>query len=201
MPLIRDAKIAGLLMAAGGSRRLDSPKQLLKWGNDYLINHIISIASSSNIDQLYVVLGSRQEEIQNIIADNNAVIVRNPDWKSGLSSSIKKGITAVPDDIQGAFILLVDQPFLSPDLLDQMIDRFSQTEAQVIAPRVHQQQCNPVLFKREVFSELLKVNGDKGAKSMLSQFSIEWVDWPDANLMLDIDSADDYKFALQKSKY
>lgn len=185
-------------MAAGESKRLDSPKQLLKWGNEYLINHVIKIAVSSNIQQLHVVLGSRIEQIQPIINDKNAIIVRNPDWQSGLSSSIKAGLSMIDDKINGVFILLVDQPFLTAELLNRMIDRFSKTKAQAIVPRVNGQQYNPVLFSREVFRDLMTINGDKGAKAMLRQFSIEWVDWPDRKLMMDIDSIDDYQAALDK---
>ena len=187
-------------MAAGGSKRLDSPKQLLKWGNDYLINHMIRIAVSSNIQQLYVVLGSRMEQIQPVISDKNAIIVHNPDWQSGLSSSIKAGLSVIDEDIDGVFILLVDQPFITAELLNLMIARFSETEAQAIVPRVNGKQYNPVLFRREVFIDLITVSGDKGAKAMLRQFSIEWVDWPDPKLMMDIDSLDDYQAALDKKQ-
>jgi molybdenum cofactor cytidylyltransferase len=187
-------------MAAGGSKRLDSPKQLLRWGNEYLINHMINIANASSIQQLYVVLGSRFEQIQPVIDSQDAVIVRNPDWQKGLSSSIKAGLSVIADDMQGAFILLVDQPFLTAELLDRMIVRFSQADAQAIAPRVNGQQCNPVLFRREVFEDLMKVSGDKGAKAMLDQFTIEWVDWPDERLRMDIDSLEDYQAAIGKDQ-
>lgn len=197
MPSKKNTKIAAILLAAGESSRLESPKQLLNWGDDHLINHSIGIIHASRIDRLYVVLGSRYKEISRIIDHKDAVVLKNGDWKKGLSSSIKTGISALSDEIEAVLILLVDQPFISSELIDQILEKSQQTGAKIIAPRVGDQQCNPVLFKRELFPELLNLSGDKGAKALLKEYPVEWVDWPDVNLLLDIDSKEDYQFALQ----
>jgi molybdenum cofactor cytidylyltransferase len=183
-------------MAAGGSTRLDSPKQLLKWGNDYLINHIIRIVSSANIDSIYLILGSHAEEIRKILIKQDISILINPDWQRGMSSSIKTGLAALPADVDAAFILLVDQPFITSTLLSQLIQKISPGNFKIAAPRVGQQQCNPVLFHRDLFPEIMQISGDKGAKALLSAKEVGWVDWSDKRLMLDIDSKDDYRKAL-----
>lgn len=193
----KNNKFAAILLAAGESRRLDSPKQLLKWGDDHLINHSMGIIHASKVDQLYVILGSRFKKISKIIKKENAIILRNADWKNGLSSSIQTGISALSDEIEAVLILLVDQPFISRELIDLIFEESRKTDAKIVAPRVGEQQCNPVLFKRELFPELLKLSGDKGAKALLKEYQVEWVDWPDVNLLLDIDSKEDYQFALQ----
>jgi molybdenum cofactor cytidylyltransferase len=180
-------------MAAGGSKRLHSPKQLLLWQGDYLINHMIGVAAASRLDKLVVVLGSSADDIRAIIKNEDIKIVINPDWEQGLGSSIRTGIANLKEDTDAVMILLVDQPFLSKELLDQMIDRFCQTQAQVVAPRVGDQQVNPVLFRKDLFPELMAITGDRGGKEVLKRHTVEWVDWQDERLLLDIDSAEDYQ--------
>ncbi len=185
-------------MAAGESSRLNSPKQLLNWQGDYLINHVIQVVSASNIDDITVILGSYIDKIQPIINNPEINIIENPYWKSGLSSSIKSGIGSLAHDIEGAFIILLDQPFITSRLLNNMIELFHQSGAKIIAPRVGEQQGNPVLFRKDIFPELLKITGDKGAKEILRKYDMEWLNWHDRNLLLDIDSEEDYQKALEK---
>lgn len=188
-------------MAAGGSSRLDSPKQLLKWGDDFLINHIIHIVNEAEISPIYVVLGSRHEEIQGVLKNQSIHVLYNPDWRSGMSTSIKCALSALSGEVEAAFIFLSDQPFISSALLSQLMEQFIQADALIAAPRVGIQQCNPVLFSRKLFPELLTISGDRGAKSLLSKFPVEWVDWPDENLLLDIDSKEDYQTALGRLNF
>lgn len=193
----KENRIAGLIIAAGESSRLNSPKQLLKWRGNYLINHIVNIAAKSAIHEIVVVLGSRFEKIKSIIHDKNVTILENKDWQYGMSSSIKAGISSLSNEITGAFIILVDQPFITTNLFNTMTMRFNQTSANIIAPIVGRQQANPVLFRKQFFPKLLEISGDRGAKALLKENSVEWVEWQDSKLLLDIDSEDDYLAALK----
>lgn len=184
-------------MAAGGSSRLDSPKQLLKWGDAYLVNHIVRVVSSAGIDSIYMILGSNYEEIHQALDRKDLHIILNAYWNKGLSSSIKSGIEALDKNIDAAFILLVDQPFVTSELLKQMTERMAAGDHQIVAPRVNGQQCNPVLFERSFFPRILEISGDRGAKSLLKDSKVEWVDWPDERLIVDIDSQEDYQAALR----
>ncbi len=196
----RDINIAVLIMSAGGSTRLDSPKQLLQWGKDYLINHIIQTALSAKIGPITVVLGSRAQEIQKVIPAKNLQIVVNPDWQSGMSSSIKAGMASLKSDVDAALIMLVDQPFVTSGLLMQLVAKMTEGNYEITASRVAGQQCNPVLFSRGLFAEIMKISGDRGAKTLLKDRQVGWVDWPDERLILDIDSAEDYRNALRLNK-
>ena len=185
-------------MAAGGSSRLNSPKQLLNWQGEYLVNHIIQTAAASEIGDITVVLGCHKELIEPKIKATHARIIVNPNWISGLSSSIKCGISSLAEDIEGAFVILLDQPFISIRLFNDMIDLFYKNQSMITAPRVGRQQANPVLFRRDIFPELLQISGDKGAKGLLKKYKVKWLDWQDGNLLFDIDSQEDYQEALTK---
>ncbi|BBB48532.1 nucleotidyltransferase family protein [Pelolinea submarina] len=198
MSLKKEFKIAGLIMAAGGSSRLDSPKQLLKWGDQLLINHVLDVIMKAGIDPIYLVLGSHAEEIRKVLPSSGINILTNPDWREGMSTSIKCGLNALGEDVEGTFIFLSDQPFVFPELIRAITVKFTDTGAQISAPRVNGRQCNPVLFRRSFFPDLMTISGDRGAKNLISQHEVAWVDWPDERLLLDIDSAEDYRRAFSK---
>jgi Uncharacterized MobA-related protein len=194
---IKNNNVAILIMAAGGSSRLDSPKQLLKWGNDFLVNHVVNTALEAGVGPIKLVLGCHSEEILKVLSKKDIAVLINPDWQNGMSSSIKAGIASLDEDVDAALIMLVDQPFVSVDLLRLLAVKIGEKEIEIAAPRVAGQQCNPVAFKRSLFSEIMKISGDHGAKAMLKGRRIGCVNWPDERLALDIDSLEDYQIALR----
>lgn len=186
-------ELAGILLAGGSSTRLGKPKQIITWQGDYLINHMIGIIRKGGIDSLHVVLGYQYQEISRIINDPDVQIIHNNKWESGISGSIKVGITSfLEDDIEGVFIFVVDQPFLNEALIRKMKDIFNEGNADIVVPRVMNQQCNPVLFHKKLFKELLSIHGDRGGKSLIDKYCTYWVDWGDKRLLLDIDVDKDY---------
>ncbi|MDK2980107.1 MAG: molybdenum cofactor cytidylyltransferase [Chloroflexota bacterium] len=189
-------------MAAGGSSRLDSPKQLLQWGQDYLVNHVLSVIQKAGIQPITVVLGSRAQEIQAVLPKSGLQVRVNPDWQGGMSTSILCGLQAVKEDpaLEGFFIFLCDQPFITPGLIHEMLAIYQQENAQIVAPRVNGQQCNPVLFRRSFLPQLMTISGDRGAKKLIAEHGARWLDWPDERLLLDIDSVEDYQAALARLK-
>jgi len=193
---IKNNNVAILIMAAGGSSRLDSPKQLLKWGNDYLINHVINTAFEAGVGPIKLVLGCRSEEVRKVLLNKDIAVLINPAWQNGMSSSIKAGIAALDNDVDAVLIMLVDQPFVSVDLLRLLAVKIGEKEIEIAAPRVAGQQCNPVAFKRCLFPEMMDISGDRGAKALLKGRRVGWVDWPDERLALDIDSREDYQIAI-----
>ncbi len=183
-------------MAAGGSSRLDSPKQLLRWGDDLLVNYVVKIALTAGIGPVILVLGSRREEIQKVLQIKEITVLHNPDWQCGMSSSIKAGVASLGEDVDAALIMLVDQPFVSVELLRLLAGKIAEDDYEIAAPRVADRQCNPVIFRRSLFPEIMQISGDRGAKALIKSRRVGWVDWPDERLALDIDSKDDYQKAL-----
>ena len=192
-------KIDGILLAGGSSNRLGKPKQLIIWHGKFLINHMIDTIHNGGVDNLHVVLGYCFDDIRQIIQDKTINIINNVNWKSGMSSSINAGITSLEKDVMGVFIFVVDQPFLNEVLIRKMVAIFKVGEAEIVAPRVNFRQCNPVLFHKKAFKDLLLIHGDKGGKMLLSKRCTHWVDWDDERLLLDIDTTQDYLFAVRNS--
>jgi molybdenum cofactor cytidylyltransferase len=190
-------KIAAILLAAGESRRLGRPKQLLIYKNGYLINYILEQIKKGGIIDINVVLGSCFDEIKNQIVFKDINIYKNYDWEEGVSSSIKCGLNNLKQNIQAVIFFIVDQPYLEPKIILEVIEKFKTSNAKIIATQVAGVLTHPILFKRELFPKLLELKGDLGGKVLFKNDLVETVDWGDKRLLLDIDSNKDYEGIIQ----
>jgi molybdenum cofactor cytidylyltransferase len=185
-------QIGGIILAAGGSSRFGEPKQLLMWKRVPLIRHVVIAALKAGLSPVSVVVGSSASEVESVINDLPVRIVNNREWATGLSSSIKAGITTIPTDVGGAVFLQADQPHIPPALIKSLIEAHEATLNHIIAPQIDGQRGNPVLFDSCTFTALLSLEGDTGGRTLFEKFPIQWVPWHDSNLLMDIDSPEDY---------
>ena len=189
--------ISGILLASGASRRIKSTKQLLIFQREYLINYVVKKILESEIDELFVILGYHHDEIANVI-DPRPKIIDNPRWKIGKSSSIKIGVKSANKTSDGVIFFMVDQPFINQEIIHTLINEFQNSIDNIIAPRVNGHLCNPVLFGKKYYKELMDLSGEQGGKIIINKAKdVRWVDWEDERLMLDIDTDEDYKNILR----
>jgi molybdenum cofactor cytidylyltransferase len=179
------------LLAAGGSRRLGEPKQLLRVNGDFLINHMIRTIRTAGIEELIIVLGSTFEKIKKEIIDPDVHIVQNPEWQEGISGSLRKGFEKIGDGFSEVIIFVVDQPFLSSDLLEKFISYYEKHDPEILVTRVGEHLVHPVLYKRRIFEALRSLKGDKGGKQLFNLYKVIHFDWEDERLLIDIDTRDD----------
>jgi len=152
---------------------------------------MIGIIRSAGIDELVVVLGSSYEKISEAISDGDIDLIRNPEWEEGISSSIRKGLEKINDSIDAAIIFVVDQPFLSKDILERFISFYEKHDPEILVTRVGEHIVHPVLYKRRIFEQLKKLEGDKGGKQIFNRNTISHFDLEDKHLLIDIDTGDD----------
>lgn len=201
VPLIHAVheKTAAIILAAGGSSRLGTPKQLLEWKGSPFIRHIVGTAQKSGLVPVIVVTGANAPEVEAALNGVDVQLVHNPDWRSGQSTSVRVGLRAVPPDTGSSIFLLSDQPQIPGTLLRELIRIHSRSLAPIVAPRVGGRRANPVLFDRSVFHELLQLQGDTGGRVLFSdpeRYTVAWIDWEDPNLLLDVDTPQDYQQLL-----
>jgi molybdenum cofactor cytidylyltransferase len=199
------AEINSILLAAGGSRRMGSPKQLLPWGNTTLIEHQISILKLIT-ESVIVVLGANYESILTIVEKFNVDIVINHEWETGMGSSIARGIRkimSVDPDAGGALIALVDQPLITTRHFSNLLDAFNHEERNIV---ISQSSAGwegvPVVFDSCYFEELSVLDGKAGAKRIINRY-IEKVRSVSCNEILDdIDTTEKYEamLAVYKNK-
>lgn len=187
-----DEPIAGIILAAGASRRMGHPKLLLPWRGEPLIRHVARTALEAGLSPVLVVVGAYQQEIEAALKGFAALIIRNPQWENGQSTSVRAGIQALPDQTGGAVFLLGDQPQIPNELVRALVNSHAQTQAPVVAPMIAGKRGNPVLFDRAVFPGLLKLSGDAGARQIIGQYPPDLVSWNDPKALLDIDTPEDY---------
>jgi len=185
--------IKGLMLAAGSSSRMGSPKQLLPWGESTLIEHCISVAKQSQLDSLLLVLGSDATAIRQSIQVLDIDIVVNEEWAKGIASTIKIGVNRLilGDTPDGILIMLADQPFISSADLDALIEAFESSD-RVIASNYKDRLGVPALFGASHFDLLTKLIGDKGAGSILNTMKDSTRTLPIAIDLTDIDTMETY---------
>ena len=190
--------IAGVILAAGGSDRMGRVKQLLPWKGEPLIQHVVRIAIISGLAPVVVVVGDAGEEVKNVLAGQPVILVTNPDWRLGQSSSLQVGLKALPENTGAAVFLLADMPHIPGPLIQALMEKHALTLSPVIAPLVDGQRGNPVLFDRKTFAELEKLKGDRGGRGLFSKFPITWVEWHDSTALNDVDTEEDYQRLLSE---
>jgi molybdenum cofactor cytidylyltransferase len=185
--------VAGIIIAAGESKRLGIPKQLLPWQGKILIEYVIHIIEKCNVNPIHVVLGSYYDQIASVIKLPGVKIINNEDWKAGKGTSISLGIRSLPEKVKAAFIFVVDQPYLNDKLINALLKLYKTKKVDIVAPFVHGIQANPVLFNQLVFQELISLKGEQGGREIFKKYRFEKLIWDDEKILLDIDSYEDYQ--------
>jgi molybdenum cofactor cytidylyltransferase len=194
-----DQFVSGVLLAAGSSRRMGRPKQLLDWGGSPLVRVAAEQALAAGLQELIVVTGAAHAEIAAALAGLPLRLVYNPEHAQGQSTSLRAGIGALGQQAAATLVLLGDQPFVTAAIVGRIVGAWRASGAPIVAPRYRGTRGNPVLFARELFPELLAVTGDQGARAILAARSstIHFVDIDDDRPLADIDTPDDYIRATQ----
>ncbi|MBA3944350.1 MAG: nucleotidyltransferase family protein [Herpetosiphonaceae bacterium] len=161
--------VAGLILAAGMSRRMCQPKMLLSWRGQPLVRHLAQVALAVPLTPLIVVTGHVGEAVAAALGGLPLVIAHNPDFEQGQSTSLIAGIRALGSDVDAVAVLLVDQPLVTPELLLCLVSEQAQWPEQIIAPSFCGQRGNPVIFPRGIWPELLTVTGDRGARAVIQR--------------------------------
>ncbi len=170
-------KVAGLVLAAGrGSRFAASvgptappSKMLAKWNGVALVNHVVTAARTAMLDPLLVVTGYAAREIEVEIGTQPVRFVHNADFESGLASSLKAGLAALPLDVDAVVILLGDMPLVSADVIAHLQASFADhPHVSAIVPTYKGRRGNPVVLSKKMFSRLADLEGDRGAAQILA---------------------------------
>lgn len=189
-----DKKIAGIILAAGGSSRMGEPKLMLDWHGLPLIRWVTRITLAAGCSPVIVVTGATSSAIESSLAGLPVHFVHNPDWERGQSTSVRIGIEAIPEDIDAAMIMLGDQPQI-PLIVPQTLITLYTTETPpplILVTAIGEKRANPVLFDRAMFPVLTGLEGDAGARTIFSRHPVQLIPFDNPDLKLDVDSPEDY---------
>lgn len=185
--------ICGLILAAGGSSRLGRPKQLVRVQEKPLLELAIENAVKARLQQVYVVLGARYDQIAPSARHLPVSIIRNEQWQEGIGSSISTGINAISrvGSCDAVLIMLCDQLHVHPQHLLRLIDAYRRKKASIIATTYGGQTGVPALFDQAFFPELEQLSGDTGAKKILHQHAGRLHSIRFEQALIDIDTPED----------
>ena len=187
------SRTAAVVLAAGGSTRFGSPKQLAHWQGQTFLERAVEAALASQARPVIVVLGAEVEQSRALLRGKPVEVVINENWAAGQSSSMRAGLAALPANVSSAVFQLVDLPGLTSATIDALIRRYQQTLAPLVWPEFEGQRGNPVLFDQALFTELRQVSGDVGGRPLLKAYEAqaEKVVVADRGILLDVDRVED----------
>lgn len=163
--------IRGIILAAGMSRRLGRPKQLLLVEGKPLIAHVVERALASRLDSVTVIVGHEAEIIRAAISPYNVTITFNPAYAEGQSTSLIAGLQRFPSETEAIVVLLADQPGIRVATINALIDERRATRAPIVMTAYGDIRSHPVLFGAETFDELRDITGDQGARDVMRSYS------------------------------
>lgn len=181
-------KIPAVILAAGASRRLGEPKQLVCLGGETLVHRTARVALEA-CDPVLVVVGSEWELVKGALSDLPVCCLRNLEWEEGMASSLRTAVSALPLDARAALLLVCDQPAVDRALLNAMLDLHHAHPSRRVACAYSGTLGIPALLPRADFDALLDLRGDRGARGLLQAEGVLAVSFPDG--ALDIDHPED----------
>jgi molybdenum cofactor cytidylyltransferase len=186
-----------IVLAAGGSRRLGQPKQLLSYQGKSLIRHTVDCAIASVCDPIVVVVGAYADKVRSEVGDLAVSVVENPNWSMGLSTSIRLGVQFLQQyklPLDAAILTLCDQPFLTSQLINQLVNTHQTTQQAIVATHYADTLGVPALFTAPVWNKLHELEGDRGAKALIQQCPKEAIaSIPFVQGDVDIDTWEDWR--------
>ena len=186
------AKIKGLVLAAGLSSRCGTNKLLVKVNGTTIIEKTIAILMSAPVAGISVVLGSSGDEIRKVLAGYPIDFIWNPDYESGMSSSLKTGISEIMQDHEAEAVLLMlgDMPLIKSTTVACLIDEYEKNSSLIIVPCYKGRRGHPVIFDRKMFKAISKITGDHGAREVITSHldQVLFVDIDDPGIILDLDT-------------
>jgi len=186
------------VLAAGESRRMGQPKQLLPFEGEPLVRRVARRALASRLAEVIVVVGHVAEAVRQTLTGLDVRIVENPAYRQGQSTSVIAGLEALAPQSDAAMFLMADQPFLDASLINRIIETYEETGGLILVPTYKGRRGSPVLFDRSLFDELHQITGDEGGRQVLRRHpqAIVCVPLDSERPLLDIDTPEGYRRLL-----
>jgi molybdenum cofactor cytidylyltransferase len=190
--------VTGLVLGAGGSRRLGRPKQLLPYRDTTLLGHVVGVARACRFDQLVVALGGAADDVRSQVDLTGAEVVVNDAYGAGCSSSIATALGAIDARCRVLVLMLGDQPGVTAATVEALLA--GRGDSPLAVCRYDDGRGHPLAFGRGVFDELAHLHGDKGVWRLLDERADDVVEVPvPGPIPLDVDTSEDYQAVLAQA--
>jgi molybdenum cofactor cytidylyltransferase len=173
--------ISAVLLAAGESRRMGDFKQLLNFGGKTFVACCVDNLLASRADEVIVVTGHRDEDIRQSLKDRQVIFAHNSDYRSGMSSSVKRGVETVSKQSRACLIALADQPQIGADVINRVIGAYEKSRPLIVVPTYEGRNGHPVLLDLKLREEILAMDEAQGLRQVVHAH-------PDATLRVEVSS-------------
>jgi len=190
--------IGAVILAAGMSRRMGQPKVLMRLNGKTLVNYPIQLATIHQLQPIVVVAGKYIDEMKKSLKVTQGVdFVFNPDYESGMASSLKLGIQTVDAKVDAVIVFLADQPFIPNEVVQSLIDHYvlhKEEGVRIVRPQYDGVLGHPILFDWSLFNEFKTINGDQGGRNVIqnNRQYLKIVSFRNRNWGVDIDTPEEY---------
>ena len=191
-----------VILAAGTSSRLGSPKQLLEYNGKTLLQHAIDTALATGCPKVMVVLGARADMLKLELANEPIEVLVNKNWQDGMTSSIRyalQNITIAGFQPESIIFMVCDQPFVTSSLLMSLVEKRVETGLPIIASGYDDKAGTPAMFHKSMFPQLMDLKGDKGARALLAAQPEKVAIVPFPKGVTDIDTVADYELLKRQN--
>jgi molybdenum cofactor cytidylyltransferase len=190
--------ICAIVLAAGRSSRMGVQKLLLPFGGKTVISHIVDQLLGSTVDKVFVVTGHQPERISGELSGRRVSIVNNADYDSGMLSSVRRGLLALPKQCKAVLVVIGDQPSISSELVNLMIRSFAAGEKKILVPCYEGRRGHPILFSSLYREKILTRYDDVGLRGLLHAHPDDVFELTvsTSSVLTDMDYPDDYKREL-----
>ncbi len=188
---------AGIVLAAGVSRRFGTTKQLFKLEGTSILGRVLDAALGSRLEKLFLVLGHDHLNILEALkekADHHRIeVVVSDRYREGMSRSLRAGLEIARDSFPSVMFLLGDQPLLSAEVIDILLENFWKSDGDICVPLCREKRRNPTVFSRNLYDELMQVEGDMGARQIIvnNPGQVIRVEIEDSSSFADVDTPED----------
>jgi len=194
--------LSAVILAAGESSRMSSPKALLTFQGRPFLEHLIQVTQHPRVGPRRIVLGANAEEIRGQLKLDPAMVVVNPDWKLGQLSSIHAALRSLPaGTTDGVMLCLVDHPLITAHLVGELIESFYKSGKPIVLPSYSGKRGHPVIFSSTLYSELFAAPLETGARAVVWAHAAEVLEVPtiEEGVVLNLNDPETLKHALGSS--
>ncbi len=188
----RRGRVAGVLLAAGTSSRMGVNKLFLPLCGSTVLRRAVGTAASAGLDPILVVVGHESARARAEVSGLPCATVPNPEYARGVNTSLRAGIRAVPGDAAAAVVMLADMPFVRPEMVTALVERFRSGHAPLVISTYGEVLAPPTLYGRSLFPELGDLAGEGCGKRVMKSHRAEAIEvaWP-VSALADLDVPED----------